>query len=255
MFLPKKDFEFNLLNIENYNLHPRMNFFKNFFQQNSKINGDYFEFGVFKGSSLISVALLFKKFGIKKKVYGFDSFEGFPSYHKYDDFKNFKKLFKKKSISISHYKDIKSFSNIKRFLAKIEKKNNFFNPKSISSSKDFSDNSYLNLKRKIKFLNLDNISLIKGNFEKTVPNFFKKNPHQKIFTANIDCDLYNSYKIVLDYSWERLSNKGIIYLDEYYSLKFPGAKIATDLFLKKNKIKLKKIKTWKTDFERWYIKK
>ena len=92
MIRPEKDFEFNLLKIENYNLNPRMVFLKNFFRKNSFILGDYFEFGVYQGSSLISVALLFKKLGIKKNVYGFDSFEGFPSYHRYDDFNNFKKL-------------------------------------------------------------------------------------------------------------------------------------------------------------------
>ena len=66
MFIPEKDFEFNLLKIENYNLNPRMIFFKNYFEKNSSIRGDYFEFGVYQGSSLISVALLFKKLGIKK---------------------------------------------------------------------------------------------------------------------------------------------------------------------------------------------
>ena len=47
--------------------------------------------------------------------------------------------------------------------------------------------------------------------------------------------------------------KGIIYLDEYYSLKFPGAKIATDKFCRE-KIFPNKIKNLKEDFERWYIK-
>jgi len=255
MFIPEKDFEFNLLNIENYHLNPRMIFFKNHFKKNLSIPGDYFEFGVYQGSSLISVALLFKKLGIKRKVYGFDSFQGFPSYHKYDDFKNFKRLLKKKLITKSHYKDVKSFKSIKIFLGRLSKKNNFFHPKSISSSKDFSNNSYSNLIKKIKFLKLNNIQLIKGDFKKSIPNFFKKNPNKKIFAANIDCDLYNSYKIVFDYSWKRLSKNGIIYLDEYYSLKFPGARIASDQFFKQKKILPKKIKTWSTDFERWYIKK
>ena len=255
MIRPEKDFEFNLLKIENYNLNPRMVFLKNFFRKNSFILGDYFEFGVYQGSSLISVALLFKKLGIKKNVYGFDSFEGFPSYHRYDDFNNFKKLLKKKQITKSHYKDVTNFTKIKNFLAKFSNENNSLNPKSISSSNDFSNNSYLNLKNKIKFLNLNNIKLIKGDFKKTIPNFFKKYPGKKIFAANIDCDLYKSYKTVFDYTWNRLSKNGVIYLDEYYSLKFPGARIASDEFFKIKKIKPKKIKTWKTDFERWYIKK
>ena len=46
------------------------------------LRGDYYEFGVFQGSSIISVALIFKFLRIKKKLYGFDSFGGFPNYHK-----------------------------------------------------------------------------------------------------------------------------------------------------------------------------
>ena len=91
-----KDFKFNILNIENYKSSKRMVFLKNFFKKNRKLKGDYFEFGVYQGRSLISVALLFKELGIKKKVYGFDSFGGFPNYSKFDNFENFFEMFKKK---------------------------------------------------------------------------------------------------------------------------------------------------------------
>tara|TARA_B100000674_G_C37914556_1_gene950211 strand:- start:2 stop:301 length:300 start_codon:yes stop_codon:yes gene_type:complete len=96
MFKFKYDYEFNLLNVENYNLTPRMIFIKKFFEKYSNLEGDYYEFGVFQGSSIISVALIFKTLGIKKKLYGFDSFGGFPSYNKNDQFKMFYELFKKK---------------------------------------------------------------------------------------------------------------------------------------------------------------
>ena len=102
---------------------------------------------------------------------------------------------------------------------------------------------------------MNNIELIKGNFKKTLPKFFKANPRNKILLANIDCDLYESYKLTLSYVWPRLVKKGIIYLDEYYSLKFPGARIASNEFFKDKKIKTMKIKSTKSDFERWYIKK
>ena len=127
--------------------------------------------------------------------------------------------------------------------------------KNISSSNDFSNNSYSFLKKKIKLLGLKNIILIKGDFKKTIPSFFKKNTKKKVFAANIDCDLYDSYTTVLTHTWPRLNKNGIILLDEYYSLKFPGARIAADDFFKINKIKPFKKKSWNTDFERWYIKK
>ena len=66
MFHPINNYEFNLLNIENYNLSQRMKFLKNYIKRFSELKGDYYEFGVFQGSSIISVALIFKKLGIKK---------------------------------------------------------------------------------------------------------------------------------------------------------------------------------------------
>ena len=253
MFHPINNYEFNLLNIENYNLSQRMKFLKNYIKRFSELKGDYYEFGVFQGSSIISVALIFKKLGIKKKLYGFDSFGGFPSYNKNDQFKMFYELFKKKKISKEHYKNIFNLKKIRNFTN--QKKNKLLTPKNISTSLDFSNNSLSNLKKKIKLLKLNNINLIKGNFRETLPRFFRKNSKNKILLANIDCDLYESYKLALNYIWPSLTKKGIIYLDEYYSLKFPGARIASNEFFKKKKIKPIKIKTSKTDFERWYIKK
>jgi hypothetical protein len=255
MFDPKNDYEFNLLNIENYNLSPRMIFMKKFIENKSQITGDYYEFGVFQGSSIISIALLFKKLGITKKLYGFDSFEGFPSYSANDSFSNFDKLYKSKKISKVHYAHVINLKKIKEFNQRLNNNKSSLEAKNISSSNDFSNNSYSFLKKKIKLLGLKNIILIKGDFKKTIPSFFKKNTKKKVFAANIDCDLYDSYTTVLTHTWPRLNKNGIILLDEYYSLKFPGARIAADDFFKINKIKPFKKKSWNTDFERWYIKK
>ena len=70
-----------------------------------------------------------------------------------------------------------------------------------------------------------------------------------------DSDLYESYKTVLPFAYQSLVKGGYIHLDEYYSLKFPGAKIATDQFVKKNKIKLYKNKTFTWEFDRYYLRK
>jgi tRNA G46 methylase TrmB len=81
------------------------------------------------------------------------------------------------------------------------------NPFNISSSLNFAKNNFQDLKKKIKILKLDNIVLIKGDFAKTVPTFFKKNFN--VFAANIDSDLYKSYKIVLKSLSSRLSRGGV----------------------------------------------
>jgi predicted O-methyltransferase YrrM len=74
----------------------------------------------------------------------------------------------------------------------------------------------------------------------------------------IDCDLYDGYLTTLEYGWERLKKGGLIFLDEYYSLKFPGARIATNSFLSKiddKSFELEEVSDVGDDFERWVIRK
>ena len=219
--------------------HIKQNAFKN--------DGDIFEFGVYRGNSLITAALILKELNSKKKLYGFDTFEGFPSFSKFDDLNQFKK---NKYFSKKIQNEFKNFLRLKKTLTKNKK----FNSSNISTSGDFSKSSYEYVMEKINYFKLDNVKLIKGEFKNSVPEFFNKN-NIKISSCNIDCDLYDGYQLLLPYVYENLSKKGYIYLDEYYSLKFPGAKIATDNFCKKFKIKPKKHLTRKGEFERYYLTK
>ena len=109
------------------------------------------------------------------------------------------------------------------------------------------------MQEKINFLKLDNIVLVKGDFAKTLVNKNKK--FHNLFAAIIDADLYSSYNRALPFIWGSLVKNGFLFLDEYYSLKFPGARIACDNFFKDINSKPKKIKKVKGDFERWYVKK
>ena len=83
----------------------------------------------------------------------------------------------------------------------------------------------------------------------------KKFKNLKIFSAIIDSDLYDSYRVALPFIWKRLEKKGIIFLDEYYSLKFPGARIACNNFFKEKKVKPKMLKRMPREFERWCVEK
>ena len=74
-----------------------------------------------------------------------------------------------------------------------------------------------------------------------------------MFYATIDCDLYSGYKSVIESIYNLSQKKSLIYLDEYYSLKFPGARIAVHEFTSKYKISPKLLSSDKYDFERWGI--
>ena len=244
------EYELNLLGIEGLykQIISQHRFWYEHVKKNAlKNDGDIFEFGVYKGKSLITVALILKAMNSKKKIYGFDSFSGFPSSSKFDDLKEFKndKYFSKK-----FQNDFKKFLKLKKTFTN----HKILNQNNISTSADFSDTSYEMVMEKIRYFKLNNINLIQGDFKKTVPAFFG-NRKIKISSCNIDCDLHDGYKITLPYVYQHLSKKGYIHLDEYYSFKFPGARIATDNFCKNIKIKPRKNLVRKGEFLRYYLTK
>lgn len=226
-------------------ISPYRFWYKHIEKNASKNDGDLFEFGVYRGRSLITAALILKELNPKKKIFGFDTFSGLPKSSKFDDLIQFQK---KKYFSKKHAKEISNNTMLKKTLTKIKR----FNPHNISVSGDFNKTSYEYVMEKIDYFKLKNVKLIKGEFKKTVPEFFNKN-NIKISSCNIDSDFYDSYKLLLPYVFKNLSKKGFIFLDEYYSLKFPGPKIATDDFCKKYKIKVNKLPTRVGEFERYCI--
>ncbi|MBT6170441.1 MAG: hypothetical protein HOH98_06805 [Flavobacteriaceae bacterium] len=241
------DYIYNILKIENFSSsNSRLRFWYNHCKNNfDSIEGDIFEFGVFQGTSIISMAILLKKLGSKKTIYGFDSFEGFPRFHKNDSISMFET--KSNHFSVEHRNHVKNLSLLEKQFSNIKKSDTAF-------SSNFSDSKFDILKKKIDLLGLDNIILVKGDFKDTIPPFFK-NFDNSIFSINIDCDLYEGYKLVFENTWNLLNHKSYIHLDEYYSLRYPGARIATDDFLKNKLQKPFKQQTPIGEFERWGILK
>ncbi|MDA9020780.1 TylF/MycF family methyltransferase [Gammaproteobacteria bacterium] len=248
----ESDFVYAALEIENHrkdNASSRLRFWFNHCRENfDKVDGDIFEYGVYKGNSIISMAVLLKRLGSDKKIYGFDSFRGFPEYHEKDDLESFRNEYSENFPS----KIIDDYNLIERINYGYKKTK--LTPKNISSSKEFDDNNIQTIKEKIELLNLDNIVLIEGDFKETVPSFFDEFDGS-IFSANVDCDLYDGYKISLPYTFSYLEKGGYIHLDEYYSLKFPGARIACNEFFKEHSIVPELQNTPVGEFERWYVTK
>ena len=163
-------------------------------------------------------------------MYGMDSFEGFPivKYHSNDLPKKFNDLYKNNLISLEHLKLSKKRTNNFNSLSHLEgnyfkKINNIF-----ETSKEF-----------------PNITLIKGSFLNTTPIFNKK-----ISLLHLDCDLYESYLTCLNNLYKNVVNNGVIVFDEYYSHKYPGARIAVDEFFKDKKGTFECYKTLE-GHERW----
>ena len=241
-----KDWEFNVMGVDNFKKNGKLKPYYDFIRENhSKLDGDICEVGVYRGFSILATAMLLKELKSDKVIWGYDSFEGFPKYHPNDSLDNFNTLYSEGKISKEHFDDYKRNYSYKSFVKQTE-----VNVRNISSSEDFSKNSLEQLERKINFLGLDNIRLVKGNFDLTMHEIEKT---KTFFASLIECDLYEGYKTSLPFVFDRLCMGGYMYLDEYYSLKFPGAKIATDEFFEKKEEKPFKHETHKSDFERWGI--
>ena len=67
----------------------------------------------------------------------------------------------------------------------------------------------------------DNVVLVKGWFDKTLPGFLEKNPGDASF-VHIDCDLYSSTRTVFQLLAPRIKAGTVIVFDEYFN--YPGWK-------------------------------
>lgn len=244
------EWEYNVLGVLNPSKAGALRFYFEFVRTyHSLLEGDIVEAGVYQGKSLIGMALMLKEIGSDKRVYGFDSFSGFPPvYHKKDDFEQFDILLSTKSIDNSHYNSFK-----KNLLWRSQLSGSKVNPATISGSRDFSLTSRELVEKKIEILGLDNVVLIDGPFDQTM---ISENGPKKIMCALMDCDLYQSHLNAFEFIWPRLVNDGLIYLDEYYSLKFPGARVATDEFILNHQgALLEQFASFPGEFERWGLRK
>lgn len=178
------------------------------------------DLGVYRGSSTFTFAKLCEIFcptDVKKTVYGFDTFEGFPDISKEDG-----------------KKDVKQDKQA----------GGYFGGTSIEKDLELAQKA-MNCDKHIKHIN--RIQFIKGDVVKTIPKFVKnKGAGLKIALLNLDLDLYTPTKIALKYFVPLMVRGGIIILDEYAVESFGGESKAVDEYFRKSfgrKPKIKKF-TW-----------
>lgn len=156
------------------------------------VDGDIAECGVFRGSSITSIAYYVKSNNISKQVYGFDSFEGFSQ-------------------------------------EELKKENSIHNSDEISREAQLFQNNSINLvNEKLKLVNVSNhVILVKGFFIETLPMYSS----HKFSFVHLDCDLYEPYRHCLEFFYFRISSGGIILFDEYNDAVYKDCNKAVDEFL------------------------
>jgi O-methyltransferase len=148
------------------------------FVSSSKIEGDYLEFGVYKGTSFSSVFLLSKKYNFPTmRFFAFDSFEGLPEIKEKDD--NKEKQFETGSFSFG-------IDNFKKNIRK-------------------------------KGVDLDRVTITKGWFDKVLNEKIKKRLKiKKAAIINVDCDLYESTVPVLEFITDYIQDGTVILFDDWF---------------------------------------
>lgn len=154
------------------------------------IEGDVVECGVWQGHTLISLAFLNANSIRKRRIWGFDSFEGLPSPSK---------------------EDISTPTSIAR--------EGMFN--------NVNEATVLNNLRAVSFGQHDvenQIRLVKGWFSDTLPEY-----DGPIALLHLDADLYDSTKCALENLWPKVAIGGIAAFDNYQEEHvWPGEKKAVD---------------------------
>jgi hypothetical protein len=241
-----EQWEFGALGIHNPNRSTLTPYFQ-LVRETESISGDILELGVLRGASLITTGLLLESLLSKRVVTGLDTFTGFPGYTEQDNFNNFWRLEELGLISSEHLEKVKRNQSLVKIRGASEA------PNSISNSNNFSDTSYNLVRSRILNLELEQrVFVHEVDITTELGNYLKDKKYSLIL---MDVDLYLPYAKALPILFEHLSPGGKIYLDEYYSLKFPGPRLAVHDFLReKQDATLEKLEDW-LDFERWIIKK
>jgi hypothetical protein len=178
------------------------------FKMQADIKGSIVECGVHEGGGLMTwanLSAIIEPHNYSRKIIGFDTFSGFPSYNK---------------------KDLKKFSQKGKF------KENYNTYDDIKNSvKIFDSNRSLN--------HIEKVELVKGNAEKTIPLFLKRNKHFIASLIWLDFDIYKPTSVALKHFLPRVTKGSVIAFDELNNPMWPGETLAA---IENNILSLGKLK-------------
>ncbi|MCX5794104.1 MAG: class I SAM-dependent methyltransferase [Elusimicrobia bacterium] len=178
------------------------------FKKVCALPGVIIDLGVFQGASTFTWAKLSEIFcptDVRKVVYGFDTFAGFPSLAAGDegvDSKNDRKV------------------------------GGFFPGATIERDLRLAQEA---MRPDKHIRHIDRIEFVKGDAAQSIPEFVKaKGSGFKIALLNVDFDLYEPTKVALEHFVPHMVRGGIIIADEYALETFAGETKAIDEYFQKN---------------------
>lgn len=197
----------NLVTLKRQSLS-RVLYYNNLYQQIIDIPGVICEFGIQWGATLaqlINLRGIYEPYNHSRKIFGFDTFEGFAAIDKKDG-------------GFSNVGDYSTKENYEETLEKLLSLHESFSP--VSHVKKY--------------------ELVKGDASKTIDAWLEKNPHAIISMAIFDMDVYKPTKDVLEKIIPRLTKGSLLVFDELNCEHFPGETMALNEVLGLNKLSLKR---------------
>ncbi|MFA7239050.1 MAG: TylF/MycF/NovP-related O-methyltransferase [Sulfuricellaceae bacterium] len=163
------------------------------------IKGCIVECGVHHGGGLMAWAKLsaaLEPYALDRRIFGFDTFEGFPSVNG---------------------KDVSQVVNEQTKIGGLAPSYDVYTELS-ELIKEFNENRFLN--------QFEKIFLIKGDALKTIPSFIEEHPYLLVSLLFLDFDLYEPTKVALDHFLPRMPKGAILAFDELNNPWWPGETLA-----------------------------
>lgn len=174
------------------------------------VKGSIIECGVFKGFGVMTWAKLstmLEPENLTRRIYGFDTFSGFPSVCEKDD--NTVANPQKGALDGSSYEELQELI------------------------KEYDRDRFLG--------HIDKVHLIKGDVKKTIPDFIQNHPHLIISLLFLDMDLYEPTKLALELFVPRMPKGAILAFDELDNPMWPGETLALLETMGVNKLTLRSV--------------
>lgn len=165
------------------------------FKKILNIKGSVIECGVFRGSGVMAwanISAILEPVNLTRRIYGFDTFSGFPSVNEKDKSK-FSQV-KPGELSSDCYDELNELIRI------------------------YDSNRYLGHMKKVE--------LIKGDVAETIPGFIKSSQHLVVSLLFLDLDLYEPTKLAIESFFPRMPKGAIIAFDELDNPIWPGETLA-----------------------------
>ena len=181
------------------------------FKRTINVKGSVIECGVNHGFGVMTWAKLsaiLEPVNLMRRVYGFDTFEGFPGLSEAD-----------MSAASSHVKTgdlaADSFEELNELISVFDS---------------------------TRFLgHVNKVNLIKGDATKTMPQFVKDNPHVVVSLLFLDFDIYEPTKVALETFLPRMPAGAIIAFDELDNPLWPGETLAMLETHAKRRLKIERL--------------